>query len=135
MSPRILRSLKVLGLGGVLWVVCLVPLPGPPWLETVKPALLAAVFSIVSCRVNVDSWPLIIAFSLTFFIYTVIDLIVGAYLPTHGDSAVTLDASGPLVYLAIVTLSPVSLWAPVISGASTYAIIRKRSSSLHWSGP
>jgi hypothetical protein len=134
MSPRTHRSIKVLGLCGTLWVVCLAPWPGPAWLEATKPALLAAIFSLVSYRLGIDSWPLTIAFSLTFFLYSVAEFLGTAYYPGSDLSALPADATSPLVYLGVMALSPISLWAPVIFGTSTYAIIRRFGSNLRWSG-
>jgi hypothetical protein len=134
MSPGTYRAIKVLGLCGMLWVLCLVPWPGPSWFEATKPAILAATFSVVSCRLRIDSWALTIAFSLTFFLYSVAELLVSAYYPSSNPSGSSSDAQSMMVYFGAMVLSPISLWAPVIFGTSTYAVMRRVGSNLRWSG-
>jgi hypothetical protein len=133
MSPRTSRSIKVLGLCGMLWVICLVPWPGPGWFEATKPAILAATFSVASYRLRIDSWALTIAFSLTFFFYSVAELVASAYY-SGNPSVSPSDAQSMMVYFGAMILSLISLWAPVIFGTSTYAIMRRFGSNLRWSG-
>jgi hypothetical protein len=99
-----------------------------------KPAVLAATFSVVSYRLRIHSWPLTIAFSLTFFLYSVVEFLVTAYSPGHELSTLPLDATSPLVYLAVMAFSPITLWAPLTVGALAYAIVRRVGSNLRWSG-
>ena len=98
-----------------------------------KPALLAAVFSAVSFRMRVDSWPLTIAFSLTFFLESIVELVVSSYNPSN-DLSRPPDARNILVYLGAMIFSPFTLWAPMIFGTSTYAILRRFGLSFRGNG-
>jgi len=66
MAPPASRLLRLMALVAVLWVVYLTPWPGSGVLEPLKPTLLAVAFALPAQRLGVASWPLVIAFSLTF---------------------------------------------------------------------
>jgi hypothetical protein len=117
-----------MALVAVLWVVYLTPWPGSGVLEPLKPTLLAVAFALLAQRLGVASWPLVIAFSLTFFVHG----IVAAYLQSAGPGSDLAGRSGNergiLLYLWAVIFSPISLWGPLLLGTMAYALALKGES-------
>jgi hypothetical protein len=124
------RRIKLLTLAAVLWVGYLIPWSGPWWLEAAKPSFLAAVFAIMSWCLGVGSWPLTIVFSLTFFVYSAVDMYVGSDLASEGP-----NTRVRLIYLGAVVFSPITLWGPVLLGAVAYAAAQRLRPNSRWSGP
>lgn len=116
-------------------MLCLWSWPGLAWIEPEKPAILATVFVFLSWRLRVDSWPLTIAFSLSFFIYGAVAMLASSYNPSNDLAHEPLGTKSVFVYFGIMILSPISLWAPVILGSSSYAMIRRLRPNARRSGP
>ena len=71
MAPRARRSAILLALAAGIWIAALVPWPGVlGYMDPAKPTLLAIVFALAAHRLGVASWPLVVTFSVTFFIYS-----------------------------------------------------------------
>ena len=120
MAPHVARALKLVTLAATLWVLYLLPWPGPAWVDITKPALTAVAFAVLSWRLGVSSWPLTIVFCLTFFPFGVIQ--------THArlvdmPNAPQDERSQWVLYVWAMLFSPISLWAPVIFGTLTYALV------------
>ena len=112
-------------------MLCLWSWPGVAWIEPAKPAILSALFVLLSCRLRVDSWPLTIAFSLSFFIYSAVAMFASSYNPTNDVAHEPLGTKGVFVYFGVMIFSPVSLWAPVILGTSSYAVVQRLFPHTH----
>jgi hypothetical protein len=130
-APQFLRPLKLVVLAATLWILYLVPWPGPDWIVPAKPALVAVAFAVLSSRLGVGSWPLTIAFSLTFFIHGTVEM----YLNSDDMAGAPPGTRGGMVYLGAMLFSPVSLWAPVIFGCLTYSLMVRLRSNNRWRGP
>jgi hypothetical protein len=66
------RRAKLLSLAVVLWLANVTAWPGAlGYLEPAKPTLLAITFVLVAHWLRVASSPLVVAFSLSFFLFTV----------------------------------------------------------------
>lgn len=120
-APRLVRSLKLVALAGGLWIIYLLPWPGPDWLEPAKPTVAAVAFALVSRRLRVGSWPLTIAFSLTFFFRGVAIAYVTSFESGNDMAGASPDLRGAMLYLWAMLFSPISLWGPVIFGSLAYA--------------
>ena len=123
MAPRHIQRLKLIGLTVILWSLYLAPWQGPWWAEPLKPTLTALAFVILSRSLGFSSWPLTIAFSLSFFL---VDLLMASVqgLGSRGDLSQTpRETQGLTLYLSAVIFSPITLWGPLIVGTSTYALL------------
>jgi hypothetical protein len=106
--------------------VGLVPWPGVlGYMEPAKPTLLAVVFALVAHRLGVASWPLVVTFSLTFFLYS-----FAAFYFSPGMRGVDQPAPGDhtrvaVSYLGAVLFSPITLWGPLLLGCGAYAVARR----------
>jgi NADH:ubiquinone oxidoreductase subunit 5 (subunit L)/multisubunit Na+/H+ antiporter MnhA subunit len=126
MAPRARRSAILLALAGGIWIAGLVPWPGVlGYMEPAKPTLLAMAFALGAHRLGVASWPLVVTFSLTFFIYSFAMFYFspdmrGIDQPVPGDhTRVTLS------YFGAVLFSPITLWGPLLLGCGAYAVARR----------
>jgi hypothetical protein len=124
-----------MALVAVLWVAYLAPWPGSGVLEPLKPTLLAVAFALLALRLGVASWPLVIAFSLTFFVHGVIAAYVQSVGPDSDFAGRSGNERGILLYLWAVIFSPISLWGPLLSGTMTYALARKGRSNIRLEQP
>ena len=122
MTPRPLRYLKLAVLATTLWIAYLAPWPGPAWLTPLKPAIISAAFALFSLRLGVDSWPLIIFFSFTFFIHGVVDAYMHGLNPDNDLKGAPADTRNTMLHLWAVIFSPISLWAPLLFGAVAYGL-------------
>jgi hypothetical protein len=121
MAPQFVRSLKLVALAGALWIAFVLTWPGPAWLEPLKPTIIAVVFAILSRRLRVGSWPLTIAFSLTFFFYGVVITYVTSFESGNDMAGASPDTRVTMLYLWSMLFSPISLWGPVLFGSLAYA--------------
>jgi hypothetical protein len=130
MTPRTRRSATLLALAGGIWIAGLVPWPGVlVYMEPAKPTLLAMVFALAAHRLGVASWPLVVTFSLTFFLYTFAVFYFspdmrGVDPPVPGD-----HTRVAISYLGAVLFSPITLWGPVLLGCGAYAVARRWSNN------
>lgn len=67
MTPRVAHLTRLSALAAAVWIIYLMPWPFP-LVEPLKPTLCAVGFSLLAYRLRVASWPLVVAFSLTFFV-------------------------------------------------------------------
>jgi hypothetical protein len=52
MAPQFVRPLKLATLAATLWILYLLPWPGPVWIEPCKPAITAVAFALLSWRLG-----------------------------------------------------------------------------------
>jgi len=135
MAPQFVRPLKLGALAATLWILYLLPWPGPVWIEPCKPAITAVAFALLSWRLGVGSWPLTIAFSLTFFFYGIADTYARSFGSAGDLAGEPPETRHAMLYLWAVLFSPISLWAPVLFGALTYGLISRLRSNNRWRGP
>jgi hypothetical protein len=121
MAPRLARSLKLMALAGALWIVFVLPWPGPAWVEPIKPTVIAVAFAVLSRRLRVGSWPLTITFCLMFFLYGIIVAYVTSLEPGNDMVGAPSDTRATMLYLWAMLFSPISLWGPVLFGSLAYA--------------
>ena len=126
MAPRARRSAILLALAGGILIAGIVSWPGVlGYMEPAKPTLLAMVFALAAHRLGVASWPRVVTFSLTFFIYSFAMFYFspdmrGIDRPFPGDhTRVTLS------YFGAVLFSPITLWGPLLLGCGSYAVARR----------
>ena len=79
-------------------------------------------FALAAHRLDVASWPLVVAFSLTFFLHSIVMLyftpgLRDAVIPGESDNARAL-----LTYFAAILFSPITLWGPLLFGCGGYAV-------------
>jgi hypothetical protein len=133
MPPRpFVRALKVITLAATLWITYLLPWPGPAWVAATKPAVTAAAFAALSWRLGVGSWPLTIAFCLTFFPFGVIETHAVSFAPGTDLAGAPSDTRLWTLYLWAMLFSPISLWAPVVFGTLTYTLVTRFRSNNRW---
>ena len=135
MAPQFVRPLKLVILAATLWILYLVPWPGLAWIDPAKPALVAVAFAVLSWRLGVGSWPLTIVFSLTFFIHGIAAMYVHSFDPGNDMAGAPPGTRAGMLYVGAMLFSPVSLWAPVIFGSVTYALVVRLRSNNRWRGP
>ena len=126
MIPPASRLLRLLALAAILWVIYLAPWPGPGVLEPLKPTLVTVAFALLAQRLRVGSWPLVIAFSLTFFIHGVIAAYVQSLSPGSDYAGSSGNERGISLYLWALIFSPISLWGPLLFGTAAYALAVSR---------
>jgi hypothetical protein len=124
MAPPHIRRLKLIGLTAALLCLYLAPWPGPWWVEPLKPTLTSLAFAILSWSLGVGSWPLTIAFSLSFFFIDVVSGTVKSLGPGGELSQEPRTTQGMLLYFNALIFSPITLWGPIIAGTSAYAVLR-----------
>ena len=134
MAPQFVRPLKLVGLAATLWILYLIPWPGPVWVTPAKPAVIAVAFALLSWRLGVGSWLLTIVFSLTFFVHGIAD-----YYVHSSDQGTNLAGAPPgtkesILYLWAVLFSPISLWAPLLLASLSYALVTRLRSNNRWRG-
>ena len=134
MEPRLVRSIKLVALAGVLWIVFVLPWPGPTWVEPAKPTLTAVVFALLSRRLRVGSWPLTITFCLMFFLYGVVIAYVTSFQQGNDMAGASPDTRDSMLYLWAMLFSPISLWGPVLFGSLAYAWASKAWSNDRFEG-
>jgi hypothetical protein len=91
----------------------------------IKPTLTAVAFALLSWQVGVGSWPLTIAFSLTFFLHGVATTYLESVAPGSDSAKETPGVRAGMLYVWAMLFSPISLWAPVLFGTSAYALARR----------
>jgi hypothetical protein len=104
-------------------------------LGIIKPTVTAVAFALLSWRLDVASWPLTIAFSLTFFIHGVVAAYLNSVTPGSDLAKETPGIRAGMLYVWATFFSPISLWAPVLFGTSAYALARRLRSNNRWRGP
>jgi hypothetical protein len=123
MNPRTRRFVTLSTVAALLWIASLVPWPGVlGYLEPAKPTLIAIAFALTVHRLGVASWPLVVAFSLTFFIFSTAMFyfspdLRGADVSDRSDNNRVL-----LTCFGTVLFSPITLWGPLLFGCGAYAI-------------
>jgi len=118
-TSRRAHALTLASLVAGLWVVYLVPWPGPGPVETVKPTLIAVTFVLLAQRFRVASWPVVLAFCMSFFLVGALQFYLGGESQEARDHRVLMTIVGSLL------LSPISLWGPVALGAVAFSFARK----------
>ena len=136
MAPQLVRSVKLVALAGALWIVFVLPWPGPAWVEPTKPTVTAVAFALLSRRLRVGSWPLTITFCLMFFLYGVVIAYVTSLQSGNGLTDASPDTRATMLYLWAMLFSPISLWGPVLCGSLAYAwATRARSNNRSEQSP
>jgi hypothetical protein len=126
MTPRVRRFALLSSLVALLWIASLLPLPGVfGYLEALQPTLVAIAFALAAHRLRVASWPLVVAFNLTFFLYSVAAFYFspdfrGPDSGANGDNTRVLAT-----YLGTMVFSPITLWGPLLFGCGAYAFARR----------
>jgi hypothetical protein len=126
MAPRARRSAILLALAGAIWSAGLVPWPGVlGYMEPAKPTLLAMVFALGAHRLGVASWPLVVTFSLTFFIYSFAMFYFSPDMRGIDQPVPSDHTRVTLSYFGAVLFSPITLWGPLLLGCGAYAVARR----------
>jgi hypothetical protein len=125
MAPRHIHRLKIAGLTLVLWNLHFAPWPDLLWIEPLRPTLMALAFVVLAWWLRVDSWPLTIVFCISFFFVEFLLTYVENLGPGGDLSQEPRETQGFMLYLITIVFSPVTLWGPVLFGASAYAMLRK----------
>ena len=120
MAPRLVRSLKLVALAGGLWILYVLPWPGPAWVEAMKPTVTAVAFAFLSWRLRIGSWPLTIVFSLTFFLHGLAIAYVSSFRSGNDMADASPDFRVGMLYVWAMLFSPISLWGPVLFGSLAY---------------
>jgi hypothetical protein len=102
-----------------LWVIYLIPWRGPAPLDTAKPTLIAVAFVLLAQRLRVGSWPVVLAFCISFFLVGALQFYLGGGSEEAPDQRVLVTIVGSLLF------SPVSLWGPVALGAIAFYFARR----------
>jgi hypothetical protein len=108
-----------------LWIANLVDWPFVPYLDLAKPTLIAVAFVMLSHRLKVASWPVVITFSLSFFAFVTAQLLLGSTLESTEISELPARWLNGLAIAFSLVLSPVTLWGPVAGSALLYAWYRR----------
>jgi hypothetical protein len=123
MTPRTRRFAVLLSVTALLWIAGLVPWPGVlGYLEPAKPSVIAMAFALIVHRLRTASWPLVVAFSLTFFLYNVVMLYYIPDLRHTGMPGAGDDTRVFLTYFGAIVFSPITLWGPMLFGCGAYAV-------------
>ena len=126
MTPKHVHYLKLAALAATLWILYLVPWFPAPWAESLKPTIISVAFAVSAHRLRVASWPVVVAFALTFFVEGVTEVYVNspALHETPQDSAP--DNRALMLTLWSVIFSPISLWGPILFSTLVYGLVRGR---------
>jgi hypothetical protein len=73
---------------------------------------------------SVASWPVVVAFSLTFFVEGIAAVYVNSPALHEPPSEALPDTRVMMLTLWAVLFSPISLWGPVLFGVLTYGVLR-----------
>jgi hypothetical protein len=129
MAPRLVRSLKLISLAGGLWVLYVIPWPGPVWVEPIKPTVTAVAFALLSWRLGVGSWLLTIVFNLTFFLHGLAIAYVNSFESANDMAGAAPGIRASMLYIWAMLFSPISLWGPVLFGSLAYALASRSRSN------
>lgn len=126
MTAKQTHYLKLSVLAALLWILYLVPWFPLAWVEPLKPTITSVAFVVLAQRLRVASWPVVVAFSLAFFVEGIAEAYANS--PTLREpSSDGFPVSRPMMLaLWAVLFSPVSLWGPVLFSAMVYGVIRER---------
>lgn len=91
-------------------------------LEPAEPSLIDMAFAFMGHRLRLACWLLVVAFSPTFLLYTVVMLyctpgLREAGIPDSSDNTRIL-----LTYFGAMVSSPIALWGPLLIGCGAYAV-------------
>ena len=126
MNSRIRRLAILLPLAGTIWITGLIPWPGVlGYLEPAKPTILTVAFALTTHRLGVASWPLVVSFSLTFFIYSFAMFYFSRDASYVDESIAGGSARLAASYFVAVIFSPITLWCPLLFGCGSYALARR----------
>lgn len=125
MTPKSVHYLKLLTLVATLWVLYLVPRPTVAWLEPLKPTAISLAFTILAHRLRVASWPVVVAFSLTFFAEGVAEAYINGPATHETPSGNLPDDRVMMLALWAALFSPVSLWGPILFSVLAYIVLRR----------
>ena len=109
MTPKNVHLLKLVALAAALWALYLVPWSLIPWLEPFKPTLFSIAFAVLAHRLRVASWPVVVAFSLTFFVEGIAEVYVNSPALHKPPSASLPDSRVMMLTLWAILFSPISL--------------------------
>lgn len=125
MTAQIRRLAILLPLAGAIWITGLIPWPGVlGYVEPAKPTILSVAFALTAHRLGVASWPLVVAFSLTFLIYS---FAMFYFSPDASGLDKSISGEGARLaasYIGTVIFSPITLWGPLLFGCGSYALAR-----------
>jgi hypothetical protein len=108
MTAQTYKRAKLLLLTVVLWVANVTVWPGIlGYLEPAKPTLLAIVFAVAAHRLRVASWPLVVSFSLSFFLFSVALFYFSPDTRLADNSASGTGTRFLLTYFGAIIFSPV----------------------------
>jgi hypothetical protein len=135
MPPPRDRYVKLSALTAVLWAIYLVPWPVPDAITIALPTILAATFALLAHRLGLATWGLVLTFSATFFLHSVVAMYFGTAPPAGNLAATDSEMRLGMTYLGALLFSPFTLWGPVVGSCLAYAAARRARSNKSWSVP
>jgi hypothetical protein len=137
MTLKHVRYFKLAALVATLWslylgISYLVPWPLDAWwIELLAPTIVSSVFAVLAHRLRVASWPVVISFSLAFFVEGIAEPYVNS--PTLHEATASMPANvSILLWATALTLwsvisSPILLWGPLLSAILVYGVLRRHN--------
>jgi len=128
MAQQMQRTATILALAGVLWIASLVPLPGVlGYLDPARPTILSIAFALLGKRLGVASWPLVVTFSLTFFLYSVVAFYFSPDAQGLNDLTVDNGSRAVMTYFGAMIFAPITLWCPILFACGAYALVGRKT--------
>lgn len=84
-----------------------------------------AAFALSAYRLGVASWPLVLAYSFTFLIFSFAMFYFSPDMRDAAELAPGEHISIAASYFGAVLFSPITLWGPLLFGCGSYALARR----------